>query len=467
VPCVVVSGCLAALAFTLARPAAAADSEPTVLARQHFERGYAAAQRGELELAVLEFERAYAARPNASVLFNLGQAYASAGRAAEAVSTLKRYLELSGSNVPPDRRALVDSLIEYHSRALGEVQLDVSPAGAEVTLDGRSVGLAPFAEPLKVLRGTHVLVATLEGHERHVQSFELKANERVPLEVSLVRSAPSARVRVTCAVPDVDVSLDGRRVGRTPLQAAIATLPGARVLELGRAGYFTERRTLELRAGGDAEIPCTLRATAPTPSFARLALTHPAGTRATLDERPFTGQPVPAGRHRLVVSGPGFERVERMVTLPSGGVTTLSVLPPVAGVAASRELAERGTTQRVVSYVLGGTGLALGATALGLFVYNNGEYERWQRDGTAFTRDYARDPRLAPPERLDALLADEREIRNRDALAIGAGALGGALVAGAVGLYLTAGSSEPALTITGGVALSGRSFPRLGLRGAF
>jgi hypothetical protein len=400
-------------------------------------------------VAVTEFERAYATSPNPSVLFNLGQAYASAGRAVEAVETLRRYLELGGAAVAADRRTLVESLIEYHSRSLAELVLDVTPAGAEASVDGRVVGIAPFTRPLRVVRGARVLVVRLAGHQPYVQPLELRSGERVSVRVALTPGAPSARLRVTCPIPDVAVTLDGRPMGRTPLTTAIAAMPGTRVLELARPGYVTERRTLELRAGDDTATPCALRATAPDRSFARLALTHPTGTRATLDDRPFTGHPIPPGRHRLVVSGPGFDRVERAVTLPAATVSRLTVLPPPSGDVASRELTERASTQRVVAYVAGGTGIALGATALGLYLYNNGKYAAWQRDSEAFTRDYARDPRTAPPERLDALLAGERSIRNRDALALGAGVLGGALLSAAVGLYVTALPNEPALTVTG------------------
>lgn len=437
------------LVLALARPAAAVEPDPTTAARQHFERGYAAAQRGELEVAVTEFERAYATSPNPSVLFNLGQAYASAGRPAEAVETLRRYLELGGDAISADRRALVESLVEYHSRDLAELVLDVAPAGAEVSVDGRVVGVAPFAKPLVVARGAHVVVARLAGHEPRVQTVKMSAKERVSLRVALAPPAPSARLRLTCPVPDVTVALDGRPVGRTPLATSIAAAPGSRVLELARPGYVPVRRALELRPGEDTSTSCALRATRPDRSFARLALTHPAGTRAILDELPFTGQPIPPGRHRLVVTGPGFEPAERALALPAGTVSRVTVLPPPSGDVASRELAERGSTQRFVAYVAAGTGLALGATALGIYLYNNGKYAAWQRDSRAFTRDYARDPRTAPPERLDALLAGERSIRNRDALALGAGVLGGALLSAAVGLYVTALPSEPALTVTG------------------
>jgi hypothetical protein len=443
------------LLLALVRPINAAEPEATELARQHFQRGYGAAQRGELDLAVTEFERAYAASPNPSVLFNLGQAYASAGRALEAVDTLERYLALSGDAVQPGRRALVESLIAYHSRSLGELALDISPTGAEVTVDARSVGAAPLAAPLRLTRGAHVVSVSLSGYEPQLAPVEVRAGERLPLRVALRPSAPSARVRIRCAIPDVAVAVDGRVAGNTPLDSSISVLPGARTVELSRPGYVTVRRVVEVRAGDDVEVPCSLRPIPPTPAFARLSLSHPLGTRALLDEQPFTGQAVPAGRHRLVVSGDGFERAERTVTLRPAAVTKISLVPRRAGASASLELAERQRTQRVVAYVAGGTGLALGAAALGIYFYNNGRHTAWQRDADAFKRDFARDPSLAPPSRLDALLEDERAIRTRDAVALAGGVLGGALVATAVGLYFTAQSEDAVLTVTGGVAPGG------------
>jgi tetratricopeptide (TPR) repeat protein len=461
------SGCALALLVATGR-ASAADGDATVVARQHFERGYAAAQRGELELAVTEFERAYAASPNPSVLFNLGQAYASAGRPAEAVETLERYLKLAGDSIPSDRRALVNELIAYHSRTLGEIMLDVSPPGAEVTLDDRSLGAAPFARPVRVIRGRHTVVVSKSGYERHVDSLAVDAGARLSFQFTLEPIPPSARLRVSCVLPDVAVAIDGRTVGRTPLRA-LAAIPGAHELELSRPGYVTLRRTLTLRAGEDAETPCELRPAPKTSAFARLVLNHPAGTSAWLDGQSFEGQAVPAGRHHLLVAGPGFERTESAVNLAPGVVSEVTILPSPAGAAASEELTERKRTQRIVAYAAGGAGLALGATAIALFVYNNRAYADWQKESDEFTRDYAEDPALAPPERLDALLADERAIRNRDALAVGAGVLGGALLAAGVVLYVTARPTEPTLKVTGDVALGRDSLPlpRVWLTGAF
>lgn len=457
------SGWVVALGLVLSRPVLAADPDPTAIARQHFERGYAAVQRGEVDVAVAEFERAYAASPKPSVLFNLGQAYASAGRAVEAVETLGRYLELAGDAVPAERRALVESLVAYHSRSLGEVTLDALPQGSQVTLDGRAVGTAPLKGAIRLARGTHALVVSRPGYESALRYLDVRAGERASLEVVLAASALSARIRVTCPVPDASVSVDGREVGRTPLRAPLPAQAGARTLEFARSGYVTSRRTLELRAGADAEIACGLDAAPPTAAFARLSLTHPAGTQALLDGRPFTGQLVPPGRHRLVVSGPGFERTERTVSFSPGAVSTLVVIPRLDEASASRELGDRRSTQRFVAYVAGGAGLALGAAALGLYVYNNGKYAQWKRDSEAFTNDYVEDPNRAAPSRLDRLLADERAIRNRDALALGAGVLGGALLSAAVGLYLTAQPDEPRVTVTGTLL----PLPGLGFRGGF
>src|SRR5262245_61199389 len=93
-----------ALAVLLASTAAFADDDPHSAAREHFARGVELVDEGAFEQAAHEFQRAYDLEPNAAVLYNMGQAFAAAGRPVEAVSALARYLEAGGAAIPSTRR---------------------------------------------------------------------------------------------------------------------------------------------------------------------------------------------------------------------------------------------------------------------------------------------------------------------------------------------------------------------------
>jgi hypothetical protein len=74
---------------------------------------------------------------------------------------------------------------------------------------------------------------------------------------------------------------------------------------------------------------------------------------------------------------------------------------------------------------------------------------------------FRNDPSSANLHELDALLTEENAIRNRDAVAIGLGVTAGTLAFTALGLYLTAGSSAPTLSVTP------RGDATVGYRGSF
>ncbi|MEM6368490.1 MAG: TonB-dependent receptor [Myxococcota bacterium] len=85
----------ALLVITMARPAFA-DSKAD--ARRYFQRGMALIDQGKFSAGITQLEKAYEIRPHPNVLFNIGQAYASAGKLRDAVRYFERYLSFD----PPD-----------------------------------------------------------------------------------------------------------------------------------------------------------------------------------------------------------------------------------------------------------------------------------------------------------------------------------------------------------------------------
>lgn len=170
-------------------------------ASEHFERGYQLAQEGKLEAAIDEFNQAYALKPHPLVLYNLGQAYAASGRAVEAVAALKRYLAEAG---PADaHRAQATAMLEHQAQRVGELQLEVSPAGAELSVDGIPVGVAPLTSPLELTAGPHGVLARLNGHEAHAEAVYITGKQRSRLTVAL-HASPAPEPRRAPAVPRPD-----------------------------------------------------------------------------------------------------------------------------------------------------------------------------------------------------------------------------------------------------------------------
>ena len=160
------------------------------------------------------------------------------------------------------------------------------------------------------------------------------------------------------------------------------------------------------------------------------------------------GVPVPAGPHRLGLSIPGRPSAEQNITIAEGTAAVLicedlvptfvptapqsiAVGPPVFS-----EITASAATPtihaRTVGYLLGGLGVAISGSAIGLFVWNHGQAQ----DAEA---EYGRLPagRINDPSFHDLAVQynqDADAVRRNNAFAIGLGIVGVGLVAG--GIYL-------------------------------
>jgi hypothetical protein len=437
-----------ALSALTANSAFAQPEATMAAAKERFQSGYEAAQHGQLQLAIKEFELAYALQPHYSVLYNLGQAYASAGKSVEAVETLTRYLELGGTQIAQERARQVRDLIDFHEGLLGEIELDVHPAGAEVWLDGKLIGKSPIAGRVRASGGSHGVAVALPGFVPAHASVSVTARAAEVVRITLVPLEAAAELRVRCGLPDVVVEIDERIVGKTPLASGLHQAAGERRVRFSRPGYRPVERRLQLEAGKPTHVDCALTHDPKSRDLGKLSVRHPEGTRLTLDGAAFRGQPVPPGRHVLVASGPGYEPITRELSLSPRQSLALTLNPNRRATDYREQQANRARKQRLVSYVIGGVGLAVAGSATVLYVTNTQRYAEWRADSRQFVSEYARDPNATTPLGFATLLERENSIRNQDAIALGLGVLGVTLLAAATGLYFTAEAPAPRFTLT-------------------
>jgi hypothetical protein len=81
---------------------------------------------------------------------------------------------------------MVQGEIEKLLEELTPVTLLVQPAGADVMIDGKSVGTTPVVEVQYVDPGEHMLMIQLEGHETYKKAIVAKRGEPLEIEVTLV-----------------------------------------------------------------------------------------------------------------------------------------------------------------------------------------------------------------------------------------------------------------------------------------
>jgi hypothetical protein len=149
---------LAAAGFAVAAPPALAQEKDAVteMARRRFQEGVKFFDQKKYEEARAAFLQAYALKHHPAVLLNLAQSEIRSGHPLEASRHFTAYLRESPASGA--ERGEAEKGLAAARTKLGRIHVAV-PTGAEVMVDGESVGQAPFSEPIDVLPGTH----TVEG----------------------------------------------------------------------------------------------------------------------------------------------------------------------------------------------------------------------------------------------------------------------------------------------------------------
>lgn len=138
---------------------------------------------------------------------------------------------------------------------------------------------------------------------------------------------------IKVSVEGAEVFVDGKAIGRSPLQDQVFVNPGERVLEAKLAGYEPSKQSTKLAAGGAQAITLLLAPTAPppvasaspSPSGMASASAAPALTASARAALP----PVPSGSAVPVI--PGEHGGPSRPVLVTGGLATGAAL--LAGVA--------------------------------------------------------------------------------------------------------------------------------------
>lgn len=133
-------------------------------------------QRGAYEDALESFSRAYAIFHSPKILFNIGQAHRELGHALEAIYAFEKFVELC-PDASPELIAEAKRAADEVAVVLGSLQIECPIAGADVEVDGKLVGRAPFTYPVRATIGPHRVTAIAPEHGRDEQVVNVRAGQ--------------------------------------------------------------------------------------------------------------------------------------------------------------------------------------------------------------------------------------------------------------------------------------------------
>jgi len=145
-----------ALAGALSAPQDAfADNADEEIARAHFQTGLSYYDSNRFEPAVKEFLEAYRLSRRPALLYNIGRTYEKLDDPGRATVYYRRYLDAEPSAI--ERTEIATKLVNFAPR-VGELAVKSEPAGAEIAIDGETIGYAPI-ERQSLTAGTHEVSA--------------------------------------------------------------------------------------------------------------------------------------------------------------------------------------------------------------------------------------------------------------------------------------------------------------------
>lgn len=303
-----------------AKPKTLADKLPPE-AGKHFRVALAFYDQGSYEAALAEFQVAWQLSGEARVLRNVAVCQKNLKRYARAVATLQRALD-EGKSLEPATRKQIEKEIALLLPLTALVKVSVVD-GAEVLVDGESLGTAPFLAPLRVDVGERTITVRKAGSVDWTKKVVVGSGTVSDLSVVLEPLVQKGKLVVQPKGPAAKVLVDGVEVGAAPWEGEVVA--GKRSVEVRAAGYRPYVTSVDVASKSTITLVPTLTLLGGTLTIR----TNVDDARIEIDGKVvgsggFTGA-VSVGGHRLVLTASGKKRYEGEVTVLDGQTRTVTV----------------------------------------------------------------------------------------------------------------------------------------------
>jgi serine/threonine-protein kinase len=148
-----------------------------------------------------------------------------------------------------------NSVIGNLSSPRGEINIETTPTGVEVLIDGKSYGPSPVRATLSA--GDHTYTVKRPGAEPYQSAFTLKSGAILTKKLNLGEVTRTGIVEVRTIPPGATVLVDGSPVGgQTPTSFRLAV--GPHTLAISLSGYRPVQQHVDVSASGTSNININL-----------------------------------------------------------------------------------------------------------------------------------------------------------------------------------------------------------------
>lgn len=176
---------------------------PATRAAALVDEGVALQASGNFPGAIEKYQQAQAIQPSPRGAGQLGLAEDAVGDVARAQEHITEALAQKRDPWVRENRRKLQATLTRIEKQIGEITVSGTPDGAEVFVNGRSVGRMPFAGPVKVASGSLMIRAEHEGYDLWEQTVSLVPHGVAPVTIEMTRkSEPPLVVPIPIPPPE-------------------------------------------------------------------------------------------------------------------------------------------------------------------------------------------------------------------------------------------------------------------------
>jgi tetratricopeptide (TPR) repeat protein len=233
---------------TPAMSAAAAMEKADELYRQ----GNEAYKQNKLKDAHGFYIEAWKLKKSYDIAGNLGAVELAIGLPRDAAEHLLHSLRQFPANGKPEARSRTKQWLEDALKQIGTLIIKVNVDGADVLVDGKTVGKAPLSDEVFVDAGARKIEARLEGYEPAKQDIQIAkgGTQEVSLKLTKIIAPPPVTGAGSRPARSIPIIVAGAGVAAIALGTGIGSIVVA-----GSKGSEADSMLAKLKATGGA-VPC-------------------------------------------------------------------------------------------------------------------------------------------------------------------------------------------------------------------
>jgi len=224
-------------------------------AKQAYESARLLAQNSDLAGALAEFTEAYTLSKDARLLYNMAICEKGLHHYARMKSVLEQYLTEGGSSIPAENRAAVEEAVSAIKSLVAGILVTANESGAEVQLDGQTVGTTPMTSPLPVDLGHHHLTIKKAGFETEERTVDAPGGTQVQVVLALKAVRHFSQLTVTSDAA-ATIVVDGRSMAQGRFDGSLD--PGPHHLSVTEQGKQPYGADVDLRDGETRTLQVSL-----------------------------------------------------------------------------------------------------------------------------------------------------------------------------------------------------------------